>query len=260
MNAICLEGNRLGGGTGGVEITSTDRFSLYLNDGCRKPLHIDYDIDNIWINDHVVSIGNKYRVRVVEHLFSALYAMNQFSVRIDVHGNEIPFFDGSSREFVRALRELPDNACPGIRGSKPISIDENGSSISYTPLPNDELTIEMCLKHPYIAEERIALHVDAGTYEKEIAPARTFVFTTEDDPRLRNIPAYGIGITAKGVYSAAPLRFQDEPVRHKILDLLGDLYVLGRPLYGRICGKNTSHGLNLEFARRLISTIKESSG
>ena len=171
MNVVCLEGDRLSGGRGRVEITHADRFSLYLHDSRRRPLIIDYGIDNIRVNDHVVSVGEKHRVRVVEHLFSALYAMNQFSVRIDVHGNEIPFFDGSSLEFVRALRGLPSNAFLGIRGSEPVRIERGRSSISYTPVPRDELIVEMCLKHPYIAEERITLNVDAGSYEKDIAPA-----------------------------------------------------------------------------------------
>jgi UDP-3-O-acyl-N-acetylglucosamine deacetylase len=110
----------------------------------------------------------------------------------------------------------------------------------------------MVLSHAYIGSQRIVCTLSPQFYTKEIAPARTFVFTNEDDPRLKNLPPYGIGITKNGIRAVTPLRFPDEPVRHKLLDLLGDLYVLKRNLYGRITGRNTSHRINLEFVRRLI--------
>jgi len=260
MSVVRLEGDCLGGGSGCVEIRKAERFALFLYDGYRNPVSIEYGIDSMRVGDHVVSVGQKCRVRVVEHLFSALYAMKLFCVRIDVHGEEIPFFDGSSSEFVRALRELPSDDLSGIRTTRRIEIDHGSSSISYTPVPADELVVEMYLKHPYIGEEQMILNINADSYRKEIAPARTFVFTTEDDPRLRNIPPYGVGITEKGIYSETPLRFENEPVRHKIQDLLGDLHVIGRPLRGKIRGENTSHSLNLAFARILISTMKECNG
>jgi UDP-3-O-[3-hydroxymyristoyl] N-acetylglucosamine deacetylase len=220
-------------------------------------MNIDYGIDKIRVDDHVVSVGGEHRVRVVEHLFSTLYALDLFNVCIDVHGDEMPFFDGSSKEFVNALKELPGDTGPGIRVRKGIRVNTESGWITYTPMETDELLVEMSLKHSYIGEERMALQLNAASYEKEIAAARTFVFTTEDDPRLSNMPAYGIGITEKSMHSATPLRYVDEPVRHKILDLLGDLYVLRKPIYGRIRGENTSHHLNLQFVRKLISTIKE---
>jgi UDP-3-O-acyl-N-acetylglucosamine deacetylase len=114
----------------------------------------------------------------------------------------------------------------------------------------------MTLRHEYIGEQNLALKIDAAEYIKEIATARTFVFTEEGDPRLQRIPAYGIGITGKNTYSASPLRFADEPVRHKILDLLGDLYVIRQPIYGLIKGVNTSHCLNLEFVRELRAAME----
>jgi UDP-3-O-[3-hydroxymyristoyl] N-acetylglucosamine deacetylase len=134
-------------------------------------------------------------------------------------------------------------------------VKHGSGSLVYTPWGNDELHVEMSLTHTHIGRQKISLQIDAGSYENEIAAARTFVFTDEDDPRLRRIPDYGIGITERSTYSATPLRFADEPVRHKILDLLGDMYVLNSPIYGTIQGENTHHWLNLQFMRKLISAM-----
>lgn len=257
MNAIQLHGNCLGGGESRVEIRNHDRFALFQHNGAGVGLEIDYSIENIRVADHTVSVGRQHEVRVVEHLFSALYALNKFNVRIDLYGDEMPFFDGSSQEFAIALNGLADNSPPGVRLETHVAVQEGGSAIIYSPLAVDEMRIDMTLKHDYIGEQRVGLKIDAAEYTRGIAAARTFVFTKEDDPRLLKIPAYGIGITGKNTYSASPLRFADEPVRHKILDLLGDLYVLKRPIYGIIRGVNTFHRLNLEFVRRLYGAMKQ---
>jgi UDP-3-O-acyl-N-acetylglucosamine deacetylase len=110
----------------------------------------------------------------------------------------------------------------------------------------------MELHHPYIRAQRIEVEINEENYLRDIAPARTFVFTSEEDPRLQDLPPYGIGITRNKTYSAEPLRFPDELVRHKVLDLLGDLFVMKRSLVGRITGRNTSHSLNLQFVRAVL--------
>jgi UDP-3-O-[3-hydroxymyristoyl] N-acetylglucosamine deacetylase len=256
MNVVRLHGNCLGGGESYLEIRNDDRLALFLHNGAEQGLKIDYCIENIMIDDHTVSVGGRQQLRVVEHLFSALHALNIFNVRIDLYGNEIPFFDGSSEEFAKAFKELASDVLPGVRVDRCIVVKEGCSSIVYSPLEADELHVDMTLRHEYIGEQNLALKIDAAEYIKEIATARTFVFTEEGDPRLQRIPAYGIGITGKNTYSASPLRFADEPVRHKILDLLGDLYVIRQPIYGLIKGVNTSHRLNLEFVRELRAAME----
>lgn len=257
MSVIRLQGNCLSGGESLLEIRNADEFALCLHDGSRQEVNIDYGVNTIRVDNHVVSVGGQHRVRVVEHLFSALYALNLFNVRIDLFGDEIPFFDGSSQEFVSVLKGLPDNPRSGIKLTKRILVNEGSSSILYSPLETDELYVDMSLTHAYIGNQNMTLKIDEANYGKEIAAARTFVFTDENDPRLKEIPAYGIGITGKKTYSATPLRFADEPVRHKILDLLGDLYVLKRPIYGTVRGVNTFHRLNLEFVRKLYAAMRQ---
>ncbi len=203
-----------------------------------------------------MSIGRVRPLRVVEHLFSALYGLGLFCVRIDVRGQEVPFFDGSSREFGSAMAGMENTGPAAVTVSEQIEVADGDSYIRYVPSDDGDLVTDMSLVHPHIGVQRVVLRIDRQTYMEEIMPARTFVFTGEDDPRLRDLPRYGIGITARKSYSAEPLRFCDEPVRHKVLDLLGDLYVLGMPIAGRISGQNTSHRLNLMFARKMAAAVR----
>ncbi len=257
MNKAKLEGRCLGGGKSIVEVTAGEQFGLYVHHNSATPVNISYGIDNIFVRNHSVTIGDRTYLHVVEHLFSALFGMHIYDVRIDVYGEEIPFFDGSSQKFVNALDGFENGHVPRVRSAERIEVAEGNSHITYLPMDTDDLIVEMSLIHPHIGTQRIILKTDVGTYRSEIAPARTFVFTDENDPRLQRLPPYGIGITEGRMYSATPLRFPDEPVRHKLLDLLGDLYVLRRPFSGKIIGVNTSHQLNVQFARQLSLSLRD---
>jgi len=247
-----IKGNCLSGDYSRLEVSTSDRFRLLLHGDSQLPTSIPLDIDNIIVDNHLVSIGQEPGIQIVEHLFSALYGLNLFNVKIDVFDDEIPFFDGSSQDFVEMLGQLREQNSSGVlRLDNNILVAEGTSFILYEPLKKDKLIIEMELTHPFIETQRITLEVNEETYIKEIAPARTFAFVNEDDPRLKNLPAYGIGITKNNIYSKEPLKFQNELVRHKILDLLGDLYVLRKRLVGKITCKNTSHQLNLKFVKKL---------
>lgn len=260
MSTATLRGSCLNGGESLVEVSISDRFSLYLHSDSRPPASIDYNITNIRIQNHSVTVGDQQPLHVVEHLFSALYGLKLFNVRIDVHGSEIPFFDGSSREFGCAMANFEGRESPSTILHDCVEVREGGSVISYVPADENGLAVEMSLIHPYIGEQNISVCITRETYINEIMPARTFVFTDEDDPRLHDPPPYGIGITNRKIYAADPLRFADEPVRHKVLDLLGDLYVMRRCLQGKITAVNTSHRLNLMFVRRLVAALDNRYG
>ncbi len=255
MNTVSLQGRCLNGEESFVEIHLSEVFALYLHVDSQPPVGIEYSIDSVRVQNHTVTVGDLQRLRVVEHLFSALYGFGLFNVRIDVHGSEIPFFDGSSREIGHAMADFDGGESPVITPSGCIEISEGESVIRYTPGADSGLIIDMTLVHPYIGIQRITLPVTRETYASEIMPARTFIFTHEEDPRLNDLPPYGIGITEAKIHAAAPLRFEDEPVRHKILDLLGDLYVMRGHLHGKITAVNTSHRLNFQFVRKVISSV-----
>lgn len=252
-----LEGTCLSGSSSRLEISAAPTFMLAVCSDSGSPVRIPVRPEEITVCDHLVSLGRNPRVAVVEHLFSALYGLGVRSVNVTVYGNEIPFFDGSSLAFTEVLMDIDDPTAPETAVvPRLIRVERDGSYIQYQPGDDANLLIDMELSHPYIQNQRIRLAVTRENYLHEIAPARTFVFTSEDDPRLRNIPPYGIGITDTAVYSAEPLRFPDEPVRHKVLDLLGDLFVTQREVKGIIHARNTSHALNLEFVSKLCDDLR----
>ncbi len=251
VRQISLEGRCLNGNFSRVKIQPANHLILSFHKN-GKHFSIPFDIDYFAVENHTIVIGREQKIKVVEHLFSALYGLSVFNVQIDLYGDEIPFYDGSSLEFVRTLKLLSGSAkVESWKVNKKISVQDCDSSISYEP-SESRLLIDMKLIHPYIDEQQIVLEITPKDYEEKIAPARTFVFTDKSDPRLKDLPPYGIGITAEKFYSAEPLRFSDEPVRHKVLDLLGDLYILKKRLTGEIRAVNTSHRLNLRFVRELL--------
>ncbi len=252
--SVTIEGSCLSGRFGKLTVATSDRFGFYIHNDSGPPIKIPLHLNNVEVCNHLVSLGHKPRVNAVEHLFSALYGLNLFNVKIDIYGEEIPFFDGSSQKFVDVLGQLPEQKSSGaVRSNKKISVEDGSAFILYELSEEDTLVIEMELFHPYIRIQRLTLEINKEKYIREIAQARTFVFTDEDDPRLKNLPPYGIGITRNNIYSQEPLRFADEFVRHKMLDLLGDLYVLRKKLAGKITCRNTSHLLNLKFITKLLS-------
>jgi len=250
---VVFQGPCLDRSFGRLTIAPGKKLSLRYHHNAHSLMELPLSIETVATKKHLVSVGRKSKVNVVEHLFSALYGLSMFHVRIDFWSTEVPFFDGSSKGFVDLLGGLePEKSLEPLRLNREITIKQRDSFIQYIAHQKDELIIIMELSHPYIKTQKIVLEIDRANYIKEIAPARTFVFTDENDQRLQNLPPYGIAITKKRIYGSEPLRFSDELVRHKILDLLGDLFVLKRKLSGRIIGRNTSHLLNLKFAKALV--------
>lgn len=191
---------------------------------------------------------------MVEHLVSALYGLAIDNAVVESPSYEIPFFDGSSRVFVEALKNNTINQfCPvkviEIRMVMRITLRNTFIEIS----PGPGLVISLSQENRYLGVQRLSLSISKKHYIDEIAAARTFAVVSEADPRLAKLPSYGIGITKSGIYSRAPLRFEDEFVRHKMLDLLGDLSILGYRLRGKIAGYNVSHRLNHKLVREIVT-------
>jgi UDP-3-O-acyl-N-acetylglucosamine deacetylase len=255
--SITVAGAALSGHAARLVLTRSPNLQINLvNDG-RRSRPIAVELKNIRVKNHLVNLGRRHPVRIVEHLFSALYGLNFFRIRIDLYHDELPFFDGSSLVFARALEKLGSPRTPPIK-YRPgaVRVRRGQSFLEYRPEPIDRLLVDMTLSHAYIGTQRVALTVTPASYKNKIAPARTFVFTDERDPRLKKLPPYGFALTHRGFYSAARLRFPDEAVRHKILDLLGDLYILGGRLRGKITGYNTSHVLNYELVKKILATMR----
>jgi len=205
-----------------------------------------------------------FRVSTVEHLLAALSAAGIGSAVLSLEADEIPILDGSAAPFVRALGEAGtrDLAAPvrRLRVVRPFAVSEGDASIVVEPPAGagDALDLIYTIDYPHPAIGRLtrALRLAPADFAREIAPARTFGFLADVEELHRRGLALGasrentVVLDDAGVVGG-PLRFPDEFVRHKLLDLTGDLALLGRPLAARVTAFKAGHRLHLEAVKFL---------
>jgi len=210
--------------------------------------------------DHVVDTRSAttvgafgVKVRSIEHLMAAVSALGIDNLLVDVDAEEIPATDGSAKPFVELLYSAGRVSQPAPR--EPLAIPEpirvGDESRWLQILPSDSLRISYTLdnRHPAIGLQVASLEVTETSFVEEIAAARTYGFL-KDVPMMRqNGLARGGSldnavVVGKRIVLNDSLRFADEFVRHKILDVVGDLAVLGRPVMGHVVGRNAGHALN----------------
>jgi UDP-3-O-[3-hydroxymyristoyl] N-acetylglucosamine deacetylase/3-hydroxyacyl-[acyl-carrier-protein] dehydratase len=204
-------------------------------------------------------------VETIEHCMAALSGLEIDNAIVRVSGGmagEIPGGDGSSRDFVDILTEAgwtdQDAAKQPLIIREPVTVTDGDASLSALPGPTDRLEIVYEFEAPKpVGRQVFSFHVGADDFITQLAPARTFSFEAE----AREAQARGIGkhLTPRDVLvinADGPIdnkfRFPDECARHKALDILGDLYLVGRPLRGRIVGYKSGHSLNHLLAKRLL--------
>lgn len=204
--------------------------------------------------------------RTIEHLMSALHGYGITDLLIKMQG-EIPILDGSSLEFCRLLEdagvEEADEVVEELSIDRTYRVGEPGADKYLCVEPADRFEVHYTLSYPEPvgSQECHYIHRGAEGYREEIAPARTFGFVKDiqaleqmglaNGGRLHNCLLIG----EQGVINP-PLRFPDELARHKVLDLIGDLYLLGRPLRGKVTAYRTGHGDNVA----LVRAIRDSMG
>ena len=206
-----------------------------------------------------VSLGDA-EVETVEHLLSATTGLGIDNLRIDLDAKEVPHQDGSSRIFVESMKEagIVEQAEPRrmISIREPISVIENDASI--IALPTDgpfEVSYTMQYDGP-IGRQHYTLEVNERNYTEEISPARTFCLQSDAEAfQQQGLGSGGTYETAIVVGPKGPinnkLRFPDEYVRHKILDLLGDLAALNAGLRGHIVAIRSGHSSNIKLVKKI---------
>ena len=200
-------------------------------------------------------------ISTVEHLLSALYGCGVDNAIIEVDSLEVPILDGSSQQWVSLIEqagivELPA-ARPYLRVLKRIAVAEKNRTMSIEPADEFRITCEIDFNHPMIGLQQHEITFNNGNYARQIARARTFGFVEELGLLKQNGLARGgsldnaIALTADGILNREPLRFEDEFVRHKILDIIGDLALAGMPILGHVRASRSGHGLHT----MLLSTL-----
>ncbi len=199
-------------------------------------------------------------ISTVEHLLSALRGLGIDNARISIDGPEVPILDGSSLPFVEAIREagIRSQAAPRryIALLKPISVRSGDKEILALPSNRYEATYAIDFPHPAIGYQAATTEISAERYADSIAGARTFTLLREVEALRRAGLARGgsldnaLVVDENGVMNGA-LRFPDEFVRHKILDLIGDLALLGAPLKAHILAFKGGHALHAALMDRI---------
>jgi UDP-3-O-[3-hydroxymyristoyl] N-acetylglucosamine deacetylase len=195
------------------------------------------------------------RVQTVEHLLAALAGLGVDNVVVDLDGSEVPALDGSAKAFVSGLlaagRVRLNARRRPIVVPYPIRVGTGGRWLSIAPASRLRISYTLDNEHPAIGVQALSWTSTERSFIEDIAPARTYGFLKDLGAIRKRGLAQGvsldntIGVGKAGVLNG--LRYRDEFVRHKILDLVGDLALLGRPLLGHVVARNGGHALNFEL-------------
>ncbi len=246
-----------------IKPAPVDTGIIFVREGVEIPAHFSHVVDV----SRATNLGsNGAVVRTVEHLLSALAGLGIDNAIVEVEGGEeIPGMDGSSSAFTQRIlqagireQEKPRKC---YRVVKPLRVErEDGSFVEVSPNGGGfkaHCTIEY--QHPYLNYQATSFEYDHEGYVNGVAPARTYCFYEEIAHLLKRGLGRGgnirnaVVIGKDGVLNGPP-RFEDEPVRHKLLDLLGDLKLLGLPLMGELKAYKAGHAMHLRF----LQTFAES--
>jgi len=203
-------------------------------------------------------------ISTVEHLLSALYALGIDNAVIELDNFEVPILDGSALLFTQAIQQAGvarlQTPRTYARIEKPFVLEENGKSIAIYPSDSLSLEYEIGFPHPLIGHQKLEVKITPENYCALIAPARTFGFYHE----VEALQAAGlvrggslenaIVLTENGILNETSLRYPDEFVRHKILDLLGDFALMGQQVLGRLTANRAGHALHTRFVAALLES------
>ncbi|OGX27641.1 MAG: hypothetical protein A3F87_02660 [Omnitrophica WOR_2 bacterium RIFCSPLOWO2_12_FULL_51_24] len=199
-------------------------------------------------------------VHTVEHLMSALSGLMIDNVKIEINGPELPGLDGSALPFVELIKKAGIESQPEQKRSftvkDPIWLEENDTVLAILPDSEFKISYMLSYDHPLLKSQYVSVVIIPETYEKEIASTRTFCLEAEAEELRRQ--GFGRGaswentlVVGKDGVIKNKLRFDDEFARHKISDLIGDLYLLGMPIKGHVIAVKSGHPLNIRLLQKI---------
>ncbi len=199
-----------------------------------------------------------------EHLLSALRGADVDNCFIELDNIEIPIMDGSSENFIELIENagIADQNTPRhyLKILEKVEFEQGDRKMSVEPSDKFEIECVIDFPHPFINRQTYHFEMKNGSFGREIASARTFGFTTEIEMlRKANLALGGsldnaIVLTPDGMLNENPLRFADEFVRHKILDIIGDFALLGMPILGKITAEKSGHAVHASLMSKLLKT------
>lgn len=202
-------------------------------------------------------------ISTTEHLLSAFHSLGVDNAYIEIDNLEVPILDGSGLPLVNMIREAGIRTYRRrrryLRIRREVTVEDRGKRISILPDDRFLLTCDVFFPHPLVGRQRLEMEITPERYASEIAPARTFGFAHELD-QMRNMGLIrgaslenAVCFGAEGVMNPGGLRFPDECCRHKALDLIGDLALIGRPLLGHVIAERAGHAMHAALVARIMS-------
>ena len=201
------------------------------------------------------------RVDTVEHLLAALVSLSIDNVIVELNSPEVPIMDGSAAPFVYLIQEAGVRALEAprrfLKVRRPISLTRGDKRIALYPSDHFKVTYSIAFDHPLLRHQSRTIRLTSDSFVDEIAPARTFTFLKEVEMLRQQGLALGgslenaVVIGDTGVLNNA-LRFDDEFVRHKILDVIGDMALVGHPIIGHLVAHRGGHALHTAFAAQVM--------
>jgi len=206
--------------------------------------------------------GNGFQVKTIEHVLAALAGLDVDNVYVDVTADEMPVMDGSAAPFVRLIQSVgvvPQNRKQSfLKITAPIEVSEESRRVRIEPSSTPRVTYSIHYDHPLIQTQTYTHDYSAGAFESQIAEARTFGFLRE----VQMLWARGLGkggtldntivLSKDGIMNESGLRFLNEFVRHKILDLIGDFSLLGMSFIGHIVAERSGHALHTRLVQQIL--------
>ena len=204
-------------------------------------------------------------IATVEHLLAALYGLGVDNAIVEVEGPEVPIMDGSAGSFVLLIREagIHEQEIPRrhLRVRYPIEIRDGAKRIRVEPSRSFKVSYRIDFDHPASGRQALdSIEFDGEAFERDFARARTFGFANEEEALRRADLARGaslrntVVLDGRSVLNREGLRWGDEFVRHKVLDLLGDLALIGVPIRGHVMVERGGHTLHQQLVARLLAT------
>lgn len=201
-------------------------------------------------------------ISTIEHLMAAFTGLSIDNALVEVSSYEMPIMDGSAGPFTRMLKSagIKTQSAPRcfLVVNKPLELSENGKFVGIYPAPHFKVTCSIEFDHPIISTQQYSVIIEGDQFEKQIADARTFGFLYEQE----HMKKFGLGqgasldnvvvVDQNGVLNEDGLRYDDEFVRHKLLDCIGDFSLLGLPILGHIIAKRSGHAFNHAFVEKLF--------
>jgi UDP-3-O-[3-hydroxymyristoyl] N-acetylglucosamine deacetylase len=201
-------------------------------------------------------------VSTVEHLMAGFTGMSIDNAIVEVDAYELPIMDGSAGPFTALIKSAGIRRQEGckcyFKVNAPVSLDENGKSVTVYPADEFRITCSIAYDHPLIGTQSVNFSINRETFEKEICSARTFGFLHEVELMKRYGLARGgsldnaVVIDGNRVLNDGGLRYPDEFVRHKVLDCIGDFSLIGMPIMGHVVASKSGHAFNHAFLEKFF--------